>query len=32
VALKNIETTDQYPIGGERRSEERIQHAAQPKV
>jgi hypothetical protein len=28
MALKNVETADQHPIGGERRSEERIQHAA----
>jgi len=27
MALKNVEPADQHPIGGERRSQERIQHA-----
>jgi hypothetical protein len=28
MALKDVESADQHPIGSERRSEERIQHAA----
>jgi hypothetical protein len=27
MALKNVKPADQHPIGGERRSKERIQHA-----
>ena len=32
MALKHIETADQQPIDGERRSEERVQHAREPRV